>query len=40
MGVMTDPFIGGRGDGVSGGGATGYAERLTLAQASRRADDA
>jgi hypothetical protein len=36
MGLMTDPFIGGRGDGASaGGGASGYADE-TMAYAARR----
>jgi autotransporter-associated beta strand protein len=37
MGVMTDPFVAGRGDPVStGGGATGYADEQTLAYAAKR----
>jgi uncharacterized protein with beta-barrel porin domain len=37
MGVMTDPFIAGRGDPVSaGGGATGYADEQTMAYAAKR----
>ena len=40
MGVMTDPFAAGRGDGVSaGGGATGYADEQGLAYAARRNPD-
>jgi len=42
MGVMTDPFIGGRSDGASAGGnATGYADEDALAYAAkRRSNDA
>ncbi|MFH1345380.1 MAG: autotransporter outer membrane beta-barrel domain-containing protein, partial [Pseudomonadota bacterium] len=37
MGVMTDPFISGRGDPASaGGGATGYADEGAMAYAGRR----
>jgi uncharacterized protein with beta-barrel porin domain len=37
MGVMTDPFIAGRGDPVSaGGGATGYADEQSMAYAAKR----
>jgi fibronectin-binding autotransporter adhesin len=38
MGVMTDPFIDGRGDGLSSGGttATGYADVDALAYAAKR----
>jgi uncharacterized protein with beta-barrel porin domain len=37
MGVMTDPFVAGRGDAASaGGGANGFADEQTLAYATRR----
>ncbi len=37
MGVMTDPFVAGRGDPVSaGGGTTGYADEQGLAYAAKR----
>lgn len=37
MGVMTDPFVAGRGDPVStGGGATGYADEQAIAYAAKR----
>jgi uncharacterized protein with beta-barrel porin domain len=37
MGMMTDPFVAGRGDGVSAGGnATGYADEDAQAYAARR----
>ncbi|WP_240544118.1 autotransporter outer membrane beta-barrel domain-containing protein [Bradyrhizobium canariense] len=37
MGVMTDPFIAGRGDGATAGGnATGYADEQALAYAARK----
>jgi uncharacterized protein with beta-barrel porin domain len=37
MGVMTDPFVAGRGDPVSaGGGATGYADEQAMAYAAKR----
>ncbi|SDN72223.1 autotransporter domain-containing protein [Afipia sp. GAS231] len=37
MGVMTDPFVAGRGDPVSaGGGAAGYADEQQLAYAAKR----
>jgi autotransporter-associated beta strand protein len=38
MGLMTDPFVAGRGDGVSagGGGATGYADADAMGYAAKR----
>ncbi|QDW41973.1 autotransporter domain-containing protein [Bradyrhizobium sp. KBS0727] len=37
LGLMTDPFVAGRGDPVSaGGGTTGYADEQTLAYAAKR----
>ena len=36
MGVMTDPFVAGRGDGSSGGGATSYADGAALGYANGR----
>jgi uncharacterized protein with beta-barrel porin domain len=37
MGVMTDPFVAGRGDGPgAGGGATGYADEQEMAYANKR----
>jgi uncharacterized protein with beta-barrel porin domain len=37
MGVMTDPFVAGRGDGpATGGGATGYADADALGYAAKR----
>lgn len=37
MGVMTDPFVAGRGDGATAGGnATGYADEQALAYAARK----
>jgi uncharacterized protein with beta-barrel porin domain len=41
MGVMSDPFVAGRGDGVSaGGGATGYADEANAYAAKRKPNDA
>jgi autotransporter-associated beta strand protein len=41
MGVMTDPFVAGRGDGSSaGGGATGYADEANAYAAKRNPNDA
>jgi uncharacterized protein with beta-barrel porin domain len=42
MGVMTDPFVAGRGDGSSagGGGATGYADEASAYAAKRNPNDA
>jgi len=41
MGVMTDPFVAGRGDPVSaGGGATGYADEANAYAAKRNPNDA
>jgi len=41
MGVMTDPFVAGRGDGASaGGGATGYADEANAYAAKRKPNDA
>jgi uncharacterized protein with beta-barrel porin domain len=44
MGVMTDPFVAGRGDGPGagggGGGATGYADEANAYAASRNPNDA
>jgi uncharacterized protein with beta-barrel porin domain len=41
IGVMTDPFVAGRGDGVSaGGGATGYADEANANAAERKPNDA
>jgi uncharacterized protein with beta-barrel porin domain len=41
MGVMTDPFVAGRGDPVSaGGGATGYADEANAYAAKRKPNDA
>src|SRR5690349_4158852 len=41
MGVMSDPFVAGRGDGVrAGGGATGYADEANAYAAKRKPNDA
>jgi uncharacterized protein with beta-barrel porin domain len=42
MGLLTDPFVAGRGDGVSagGGGATGYADEASAYAAKRNPNDA
>ncbi|MEA2868264.1 MAG: hypothetical protein QOE39_2979, partial [Bradyrhizobium sp.] len=41
MGLLTDPFVAGRGDGVSaGGGATGYTDEANAYAAKRKPNDA